>query len=408
MPAPHDPTHTPSVPVVAVVVTWNRPDDVRRLVRALADAPTPLSLVVVDNASDTPIDNLHPVEHHLANASIDPANPAFSTDPAALPLDPHSSLQRLLIVRNTVNMGGCGGFLTGHHVARSLLADTPEAFLWLLDDDALPAQDCLGHLLNAMALDQRLGAVGSRMADPADPAHSLEGPVYFDTTSGLFQPAPAPDNPLYAHYVQWRSRIDNGDTDAAFHGIVPCDIMAACSLLCRWSAVCAVGFWDPRYFLAADDAEWCIRLRRHGYSVACCLDAVVFHEPWHRKRTPEREYYRRRNMLWLWLDHLPPETFLTLARARVQRMMQQSLRAIRRGNYRNAEIFRRTIDDAVASRGGRLDIAPPAGWLRRPRALVRWLRTRTAARRWLRTIAAKAQAAPSPPVQGQLAMNPSR
>lgn len=378
--------------LVAVAVTWNRPDDIRRLVaslEALESAP-PLTLIVVDNASDAPVSGLKPFEEHIANASLDPAAPQFAPapeldSPARQATATDQRIERLLIVRNRDNLGGCGGFLTGYHVANQLLAKTDHAFLWLLDDDATPTPPSLRHMLNAMSADPRLGAVGARMADPADPDHILEGPVYFDRETGIFQPAPREGTPHHAAFTAWRARVDAKDPCAETSGLIPCDIMAACSLLCRWSAVRKAGFWDPRYFLAADDAEWCIRLAANGYGVACCLDAVVLHEPWHRKRTPEREYYRRRNMLWLWERHLPRETFVRLTKARRRQMFRISLRAMRRKNFKNAEIFRRTIQDAATSVGGRLHIHPPPPPLRRPRMLARWLRTFLASRRWLKT-----------------------
>jgi len=35
---------------------------------------------------------------------------------------------------------------------------------------------------------------------------------------------------------------------------------------------------DPRFFLYAEDADWCFRMWQGGWEVHCCPDAVMTHE----------------------------------------------------------------------------------------------------------------------------------
>src|SRR5690606_5935708 len=106
------------------------------------------------------------------------------------------------------------------------------------------------------------------------------------------------------------------------------------------------------------------------------------HAPWRAKRSPERDYYRRRNMLWMWQRHLPAEDYRRLARQRARSLLRQSRRAIVRGRLPAGEILRRTIDDAIRRRGGKLVLSMPAGPFQRTRLLARWVATWLRARRW--------------------------
>lgn len=40
-------------------------------------------------------------------------------------------------------------------------------------------------------------------------------------------------------------------------------------MLAHWSGVKKVGFWDYRYFIYCDDADWCLHSRRRGTGWCC-------------------------------------------------------------------------------------------------------------------------------------------
>ena len=104
--------------IVAVVVTYNRRDEVTRLVAKVDEARVvPAEVIVVVNAS---------------------------TDGSAAAL---KSLQTtrtsLTVLELTENTGGAGGFHAGLAEALEHGAD----LVWLMDDDGTPAPDCLETLL---------------------------------------------------------------------------------------------------------------------------------------------------------------------------------------------------------------------------------------------------------------------
>ena len=106
----------PGETVAVVVVTFNRADLLVHMLDGLAAQTRPPDLVVVvDNAS---------------------------TDHTAEVLAARDDLP-LHVVHHTENTGGAGGFHTGVREAFDRGADR----MWLMDDDVVPAPDCLEVLL---------------------------------------------------------------------------------------------------------------------------------------------------------------------------------------------------------------------------------------------------------------------
>ena len=113
--------------IVAVVVTFNRRDMVTRLVGSLDTGHVvPDEIIVVDNASSD------------------------GTSEALTALETSTQLRVLTLPENT---GGAGGFHTGLETALTRDAD----LVWLMDDDGVPADDCLELLLEHVADHDFLG-----------------------------------------------------------------------------------------------------------------------------------------------------------------------------------------------------------------------------------------------------------
>jgi GT2 family glycosyltransferase len=110
---------SPTVRVVAVVVTYNRKHLLVRCLDAIARQTHPVDeVVLVDNASSDG------TEEHLAAAGV-------------------GERLALRYVRLERNGGGAEGF---HHGVRHAL-ERDSDWLWLMDDDCLPAGDALERLL---------------------------------------------------------------------------------------------------------------------------------------------------------------------------------------------------------------------------------------------------------------------
>lgn len=356
--------------VAAVIVTWNRCRAVDTVLKALARQSYPLDsldVVVVDNASSDGATEFltaawHP-DHLYQNQTDRAEEPRFSrVHPTSGNGVARHPFRSLCIVRNASNLGGCGGFNTGFGFVEQFLDpyETPLDYIWLVDDDVDLPDRALEQLVSTASTDPGIGIVGSRTVNFDDRKTTIETTIYFDRENGWMGPDPTPDHPAHASHQAWKQSTGGTRGDLPFSGVRDVDIVSACSLLARWSAVKKVGFWDRRYFIYCDDADWCLRFAREGYRVVCDLDAVVYHTHWLAKLTPARAYYSQRNLVWLTQKVMTGRALKRATLRRLGNLMIDSRKAMTHCRLFHAEIIRRTAHDVVTNRGGKLaDEGPP-------------------------------------------------
>lgn len=356
----------------AIIVTWNRHAAVDVVLRALARQTFPrerLDVVVVDNGStDGTVafltERWHP-EAVIQNPTAAAHEPAFApaSGVASNGQSPNAGgFRSLTIVSNAHNLGGCGGFNTGLAYLDSELdsPQSPLAYAWLVDDDVDLPDNALEQLVRTGEGDRSIGLVGSRTVDFADRQTTLETTIYFDFENGWMGPEPTPADPRLADHAAWAQRTGGTKGRLAFSGVRDVDVVPACSLLARWEAVKQVGFWDARFFIYCDDADWCLRFARAGHRVVVDLDAVVYHTYWLSKITPVRAYYSQRNLVWLIQKALDEKKLRRATMRRLAALLRDSRKALTHCRLFHAEIIRRTADDLCTNRGGRLDNEGPA------------------------------------------------
>ncbi|WP_110206280.1 glycosyltransferase family 2 protein [Nocardioides daejeonensis] len=212
--------------VAVVIVTYNRADLLELTLTGLAaQTRRPDAVVVVDNAS---------------------------TDHTAAVLAQHSALP-LEVLRSTENTGGAGGFHQGMRHAHGLGVDR----IWLMDDDVVPAPDCLEVLLGhdtpclAAIREDRAGRLVEKAALRFDLANPLR-----------IRPKTA--------------SVDSAYPDrAALPETVPLENVAFEGFLVKREVVDAIGLPDPTFFIFYDDVDFVIRARRAGFDVRGVRDAVM-------------------------------------------------------------------------------------------------------------------------------------
>lgn len=358
--------------VAAIIVTWNRRELVSAVLEALTAqsiGPGVIDLVVVDNHStdgtlEALIARWNP-DRVVDNRTVLAHEPSFSQ--RDVPRGPNrGGFRSLTIVRNADNLGGCGGFNTGFEYISHAL-DSEDArrggvapdFVWLVDDDIDVAPDTLERLVGTMRSDPRIGLVGSRTKDYNSREDTIETTIYFDPATGFMADHPARGHRLARSHDEWAARIGGPKGRHAFAGVRDVDIVSACSMLARWSAVREIGFWDYRYFIYCDDADWCLRFAKAGYRIVCDLDAVIYHTPWHHKLTPARLYYAQRNILWVIQKVLEPNQSRHVLEMRVKGLLRDALHAALHRRLFHAEIIRRSVEDASTGRWGKLESQGP-------------------------------------------------
>ena len=212
--------------VAIVVVTYNRADLLERMLAGLAALERlPEAVIVVDNAS----------------TDRTPEVLAAATNPG------------LQVLRPEENLGGAGGFHRGVEAAYQQGFDR----IWLMDDDVIPAPDCLTvlleqdeHCLMAVREDTR-GALVEKSA------------VRFDLANPLaIRPKTAMVETEYGHRHLMPHRVEVHNV--AFEGF-----------MVRRSVVDEIGLPDPSFFIFYDDADYALRARRAGHRIWAVRDAVL-------------------------------------------------------------------------------------------------------------------------------------
>jgi glycosyltransferase involved in cell wall biosynthesis len=208
--------------VVAVLVTWNRPELYLEAVAALGAQSRPIDgLVVVDNASDSPVT----VPDTIASAAH--------------------------LVRLERNTGGAGGFTVGISEAlRVFGAD----FVWLMDDDTVPAPSALEELLAVQAKAPASARLfGSRVIWTDGRPHPMNTP-------------------------RVRPFVPKGAiVAAAQHDAYPVRSISFVSLLVDSRAIRQLGLPVADYFLWNDDFEYSTRILRR-YTGYIAEKSLVVHK----------------------------------------------------------------------------------------------------------------------------------
>jgi GT2 family glycosyltransferase len=144
-------------------------------------------------------------------------------------------------------------------------------FLLLINADALLTPGCLKVMLERMATDPRVGAVGPRLVYgdgrwqrwTAGRAPSLTAALgHYFFLERLFPNIPTCHGMFLGHDVQ--------------HAMTADWVSSACMLV-RRAATDQVGLMDERFFVYMDDVDLCQRLRNGGWTVWYCPAAQAVH-----------------------------------------------------------------------------------------------------------------------------------
>ncbi len=202
-----------------MVVTFNRLTLLRRLVARLREVPGVAEILVVDNAS---------------------------TDGTGEWLAEQTDLHARTLAENT---GGAGGFHDGLAWAMERGAD----LAWLMDDDGIPAPDCLTTLLTHDDLD----FWGPAVLAEHDPDR-------------LCFPIRLPGGTRVVHRMaEVEAAADGGLVDGV---VIPFN-----GVLVTRELVQRIGLPRAEFFIWGDDVEYLWRAERAGARIATVVDAHFLH-----------------------------------------------------------------------------------------------------------------------------------
>ncbi len=213
--------------VAVVIVTRNRPQELRRLLLQLEQqSPPPSDVIVVDNG-DCPL---------TARLCIDAA---------------------VLHLRSEANLGGAGGFALGSLMALARGAE----WLWLWDDDGWPREgDCLARLLDR----QRAGGA------------AIVSPLVLDAENAA----------LCAFPFRLGGRRLLARTDVQRRAVIPGQVHLFNGALMPAATFHRFGMPDTRLFIRGDEVDFMLRVMRGGGRVETLTSATACHPSGMREAKP--------------------------------------------------------------------------------------------------------------------------
>jgi len=253
--------------VYVIIVNYNGWPDTVECLRSLFASDYPdVRAIVLDNASQD--DSVERLRDEIRASALD---------------------SRVQLRRCAANLGFAGASNAG---LRDALATDPHAYTLLLNNDTRIAPTAVRQMVELAEATPHLGAVGAtvlRYAQP-DTVEMYAGATVSRATamvslagSGARRDAPRPIS-------------------------IALDYVSACCLLTNADAVRRVGLLDERFFLYSEDADWGIRMRDAGLTLAWCRAAEVWHKGGGSvvHRSALHDYYMVRAALMLVRKHARP------------------------------------------------------------------------------------------------------
>lgn len=249
----------PTPPVSVVVLNWHRRADTLDCLRALAATSYPdLSAVVVDNGCS-----------ELSAQTVRQVIPTgrYLHSPANL------------------------GFTGGANLAMRDALGTGAVYVWFLNNDALPEPDALSRLVARLQDEPATAIAGPKVVQHDRPAHLDSVALTISLRSGRL-------------YLLGHDEVDHGQYDH----LATVTAVTGCAMLVRAKVCAGLNGFDDSYFAYLEDADFCLRARAAGGTVAVVPQARVRHR--RAPATAGRQsavslYYTTRNHLALLRRHAP-------------------------------------------------------------------------------------------------------
>jgi len=215
--------------VYLVVLTWNGKDDTLECLRSLQKVTySNFKILVVDNAS------------------VDGTTEAILKE-----------FPDVEVVINKSNLRFAGG----NNVGIQKALDQSAKYIMLLNNDTVVEKNFLNNLLDAAEKNSLIGIVGPKIFFHGDPRRIWYAGGKIEWWKG------------WISHIGVR-QIDNGQYDIQSET----DYITGCCLLVKSEVINRVGMLDENYFIYGEDADWCIRTARAGYTLLYVPTAVVWHK----------------------------------------------------------------------------------------------------------------------------------
>lgn len=260
--------------LAVILVNWRGSDDTIECLESLLRCPTPLRVIVCDNASgDGSVEKIAAwARGDLPAVAKSEALAHLSAPPIAKPVNltilnrEEASRTRLPGPGLTlVETGGNLGFAGGNNVGLQLALNDPGIdYIWLLNNDTAVHPDAPAAIIRAFESDGQIGMLGARICFYYRPHHLqlLNGYRFSSWTGRGYPIAGNADANIPADIEQVRAQTD-----------FVCG--AALAVTRQFAEV--IGPMDENYFLYFEEIDWAVRARPH-FKTGFAGDAIVYHK----------------------------------------------------------------------------------------------------------------------------------
>jgi GT2 family glycosyltransferase len=223
-------TDTVSVPLIAVIlVAYGGRDDTVACIRSIQKSDySNYRIILVDN--DSPDDTSQFVR---------------------------GTFPDVLLVESETNLGFAGGNNLGIDKTLELNAD----YIFLLNNDTEIASDTIGKLVDSAGKSEKLGAIGPKI-------------YYFEKKDIIWSAGGMIDFRWSNLYHRGIRKLDSAEYNVRRE----VDYLTGCALMFPSERVKEIGKLDESFWMYYEDADFCMRLKRAGYSINYEPGAKVWHK----------------------------------------------------------------------------------------------------------------------------------
>jgi GT2 family glycosyltransferase len=239
--------------IAIIIVNWNGLDDTIECLRSIKDITyANYMVIVVDNGSTD--NSVTTIQQQFPSVSI---------------IETHK------------NLGFAGGNNVGIQRAKKNKCD----YYFLLNNDTIVDKNILHELMKGAINNKKAGIFGTKVLRYYD-----KGVI--DHLGGMW-------NKDTAQFVSIGAMENDSDVK---YGDTPVDYVCGCSILIKKEVVAKIGLLEEKFFLLWEEADYCYRAKKWGYTTSVIPQAKV----WHKisasfTGSPHSQYYWWRNRL-LWIE----------------------------------------------------------------------------------------------------------
>lgn len=247
-----------------IIVTYGRSDLVRACLDSLAGAMPSLStrVLVIDN--DSPDDTADVVEREYPSVQL-------------------------------TRRSGNDGFAVANNAA---LKSSESAYVLLLNPDTRVEPGTIDHLIGVLEREPDIGMIGCRL---------LTADGSLDHAAKRSIPSVATAAKYFVLRALGRRGSDYVRPDIADDAVADVDAVNGAFMLVRATALAQVGPLDERYWMYAEDLDWCLRFRKAGWRVVYDGRVIAHHLKGGSSDGPRRvalNYQFHRSMALFYLRQL--------------------------------------------------------------------------------------------------------